>query len=376
MALPKVTKKKTVRLPRRVLTGAAAAPTDSFGKCKEYFHFEVDNKETSNLVKEYIKKEFSKDDAKAILANPEYNFHMFSHWAATIFWLNQGLEWEERYFPYRDKVRAHYENLIEPGKKILKEKVEVVEDKSATVIRLTPQQLLWQKVAKTVMVDIDELEDQWIDGQTTTIDLYQLFKKHDLKPAAVPQVRSTLEGWYNDYFDSYNKKCEQAVEGYSHIKRTEQKRRLDAIKAMLADLDRIVQAGKATRKTRAPKPRTADKQIAQLKYKKEDTELKIVSINPTQIIGAMRLIVINAKYRTVTEYISQRTNGFEIKGTTLVGFDEEKSRTKTMRKPQDFIPICSKTIRQFDKAFTALSTKEVKPTGRINTDCVLVKVDK
>jgi hypothetical protein len=276
---------------------------------------------------------------------------------------------------FKNKIRAHYEALIEPGNEILKSKIADEEEKS-NVIRLTPQQLMARKINETIMADIDELEDAWIEGKKETIDVYALFKKHDLKPMAVPQVRGRIEGWLEEYSGAYNKTDEQLVEGFSHIARPELKRRVKACEDMIADLDRIVQAGKATRKPRVKKAKAADKQIAQLKYQKEDASLKIVSINPITIIGATRLIVINSKYRTVTEYITERREGFEIKGTTLVGFDLEQSRTKTMRKPEEFLPMCHKTIRQFDKAFNALTTKESKPTGRINTDCVLMKVDK
>src|SRR5210317_343048 len=136
--------KKTTRLPRRPKTGLQAAPRDNFDRCKYYFHYEIAAKDVGPLVKEWIKKEFSKEDAKAILANPEYQFTMFSHWAATIFWLNEGLEWEERWYCFRDRVHAHYEKLIEPGKKILKTKKDD-EEKKSNVIRLTPQQLMARK---------------------------------------------------------------------------------------------------------------------------------------------------------------------------------------------------------------------------------------
>lgn len=375
MAMPKPTKKKAPSLPRRKLVGVQAAPKDSFAKCKEYFHYDVDKKDISSVTKAYVKKTFSKTDAEKILANPEYQFYMYTHWAATIFWIEQGLPFDEKFQPYADKVKQHFEALIAPGEQILATKKQEVQ-KDATIIRLTPQQLMARKVSDTILEDLFELEESWINGGKETIDLYALFKKHDLKPFAVPIIRPRIEGWYNDYSDAYNKTCDQAVEGYRHIPKPELKRRMQACEAMLSDLDRIVSAGKAVRKPRVKKPRAADKQISQLKYLKEDTELKIVSINPVTIIGAVRLIVINTKYRTVTEYITSRKEGFEIKGTSLQGWDEAQSRTKTMRKPNEFIPICYKTVRQFGKAFDALTTKESKPTGRINTECVLLKVDK
>lgn len=374
MPLPKA-KKKAPRLPRRPKTGIDAAPRDNFDRCKYYFHYELEPKAVSGLVKAWIKKEFSAEDARDILACPEYKFTMFSHWAATIFWLNEGLEWEERFYGFRDKVRKHYEGYIEIGRKIRAEKKSEQEEKS-NVIRLTPQQLLARKVNETVMGDISDMEDKWIEGEKATIDLFALFRKYELKAMAVQHVRPTIEGWFNEYSGAYNKECEQLVEGYSHVTRAELKRRVKVCKEMLDDLDRIVQVSKATRKPRAKKVITADKQVSNLKYQKEDVNMKIASVNPVTIPGAVRMLVVNTKYRTVTEYITNRTQGFEIKGTTLHGFDEEQSRTKTMRKPEEFLKVCNKTVRQFNKHFEALTTKETKPTGRINSDCVILKVDK
>lgn len=368
-------KKKTVR--RRKLTGIKGAPMDSFVKCKDYFHFEVERKEIVALVKDYVRKDFSKDDAKSILANPEYTLYMFAFHAATIHWMNNGLEFEGKYAEYRDKCRPYFEGLIDRGNQIIEDKKGDPEETKTPVVRLNPKQLMQNKFNATLAVELDDLEEDWISGKKSTIDLYARFKKHDLKPAFVPFARQIVEFWLLEYSDAYDKKCEQAMEAHEHVKRTELKRRIKVCLDMLADLDRIVQAGKAQRKTRAPKPKTADKQIATLKYQKEDRDLKVVSINPATIIGAGRLLVLNTKTRTLTEYVTDRRDGFEIKGTTLQGFDFDKGRTKTLRKPQEFIPIAlKKTVRQFDKLFEALTTKETKPTGRINADCILLRADK
>ena len=370
-------KKKKTTVRRRKLTGIKGAPLDSFVKCKDYFHFEVERRELVSLVKDWVRKEFDKDDAKAILANPEYNLYMFAFHGATIHWLNNGLEFDEKYVEYRDRLRPHFENLIESGNKIIAEKKGDEPESDKKVVRLNPKQLMQNKFNATLAVDLDDLEEQWIDGQETTIDLYEAFNKHGLKPAFVPFATSIVQFWLDEYSDAYNKKCEQAVEAHAHVKRSELKRRIKACEDMMQDLDRIVQAGKAQRKTRAPKPKTADKQIATLKYQKENRDLKVVSINPASIIGAARLLVLNTKTRTLTEYVTDRRDGFEIRGTTLQGFDFERSRTKTLRKPDEFIPIAlKKTVRQFDKLFNELTTKETQPTGRINVDCVLLRADK
>lgn len=371
-ALPKSTRKKKPRLPRRPKTGLAAAPLDNFDKCKYYFHYELDRKDTSAVVKDYIKKEFSKDEAKAILAHPEYKFYMYSHWAATIHWINLGLEFPEGKTAYRDKVRGFYEGMIEEGKKILSEKKE---DEVTNVVRLTPQQLMARKINATIMTDLDQLEDEWIDKKKTDLDVYNQFMKHGLKANAVEPVRKRLEGWLLDYEDAYHKRCEQAVEGYSHVNRAELKRRITCVKNMLSDLDKIKAAVKATRKVRVARPKSADKQIQRLKFLKESKEYKLVSINPAQVPGAMRLFTFNEKTRALTEYVTESAGGLEISGTSIKKFDTEASRSVRLRKPDDMLPlVLKKTPLQIDKEWQKLTTKSTVPNGRINEHTVLLRI--
>jgi len=66
-----------------------------------------------------------------------------------------------------------------------------------------------------------------------------------------------------------------------------------------------------------------------------------------------------------------------VKGTTLIGFDVEKSSTKTLRKPeatiQSLLSAGKVAIRKF---MDELKTLETKPNGRINSDTILLRVIK
>ena len=73
--------------------------------------------------------------------------------------------------------------------------------------------------------------------------------------------------------------------------------------------------------------------------------------------------------------MSGSTSWFSVRGTTLQAVDLENSRKIRLRKPDDFLPIVqSKTIKQIDNAWKKFTTKESKPNGRINDDCILIKV--
>ena len=61
-------------------------------------------------------------------------------------------------------------------------------------------------------------------------------------------------------------------------------------------------------------------------------------------------------------------------GTTIKNFDDE-SRVALLRKPEEILPqILNKTEKQIEKVWDTITTKINKPTGRINSDCILLRV--
>lgn len=376
MALTALAGKKLKRRTSRARakTGLAAAPIEKgFDAVKDYFHMEIDRKDVTSQIKTYIKSNFNKSDARAALACPEYKFVM-TYLGATAFWNNQKLPESEKSLSYTNHLNGKIAEMIKMGKQILLEK-KAEEKVMTNVITLSPQQRLQNKISNTIMQDLLDLEDQWIEGEKTTIDVYALFKKYGLAGSAVLVVRPVIEGWLLDYEDAYHKRCEQAVEGYSHLKRPELNRRIKACQDMLLDLDRVKSAAKATRTTKVSRPKAADKQISKVKYKKEDQEFKLVSINPIQMVGKIRLYAFNTKSRTLTEYVTESPNGFEISGSTIKNIDTGMSRQVKLRKPDEFLPIVlNKTVKQIDTEWKTLTTKSSTPNGRLNADTILLRV--
>jgi hypothetical protein len=375
----KITGRKVKKkLPRaRARTGLAGVPMTSWTACQTYFHMEVDRKDFAKVLKDWVKKNYSKPDAKAILANPEWNFTAFSYIPAAITWIDAGnsfLDMDPKEHGYQNCAKKKMDPLIETGKQILKEKAVADKEKS-NVIVLTPQQKLWRKTNSTIMYDLQDLEDQWIEGEETTLDVYSQFRLHGLTAASIDMPKTQIEGWLLDYSDAYHKRCEQAVEGYSHIARKELKRRIKVCEDMLLDLEKVKASKKATRKSRAPKVKTADKQVAKMQYLKESSEFKLTSILVTSVPGAMRLYTFNVKNKEFIELISSSTNGFEVSGSTIKNVDLEGSRKVKLRKPDEFLPTAlSGTAKQVDNAWSKLTTKTGTPNARINKDTVLLKV--
>ena len=372
-------KKKIVRkIPK---TGLNAVPFDKgFQSTLHYFQYNVEKKQVSDIIKTYIKNNYNASDKRNILANSEWRFSAYSHYGCVAYWINTKQEPHCKSYSkaileeYFGSFKKYIDSLIKPGIQLLEEK-KLKEKEKENIIVLSPQQRLQKKIGETIIQDLLELEDQWIEGKETSINVYQQFKLYGLSGSATLPVQTMVEGWLLDYEDAYYKRCEQAVEGYSHLKKSELNRRINECHSILNDLSKIKLATRAQRKVSVKKPKSADKQVAKLKYKKEDSEFKIVSINPIQIIGCVMLYTFNTKYKVLTQYVTRAGNGFEISGSTIKNFSKEDSRSIKLRKPDEFLPIVmSKSQTQIDKEWNTLTTKTTKPNGRLNAETILLRV--
>ena len=270
-----------------------------------------------------------------------------------------------------ERFKTRIEEKLELGKQILKEKAS----KPKKVV-ISPAERLKRKFYETVYEDWDILVvDKWMDGEfDIKFPVFDLYRSHNLKGAAINMLREIVQFEYDVVYDAYNKKCEQAVEAYSHIKRSDQKKMLKTMDNIFAELQRLTMSASATRKPRAMKRKTSDKQVENLKYLKDSQEAQLTSINPVLIPDKEVLYVYNVKQRNLFVYKADEGKGFEVRGSTLYNWTADESKVLKLRKPDDILPlIISQTVKQNDKTIKSLSTKVSVPTGRINKDCILLK---
>jgi hypothetical protein len=151
---------------------------------------------------------------------------------------------------------------------------------------------------------------------------------------------------------------------------------LNLMDVIFADLEKLKTSFKAVKIPRAKKPKSTDLQVAKLQYLQEHIESKVTSINPVLIPTKEMLWVYNTKQKVLTQYVTTSTKGFEISGSTIKNFDDNLSKTSRLRKPQDVLPeVLKLTPKQMDKrVWDKLTTKISVPNGRINKDCVLLRV--
>ena len=168
---------------------------------------------------------------------------------------------------------------------------------------------------------------------------------------------------------------EQLKEGYSHLSRKQVKNLIAFYQEIMAACTMLAQEAKVNRAPRAKKSVPKEKIVAKLKFMKTNEPLKLVSINPADIIGASELWIFNTKTRKLGKYVAAEFNDLGVKGTSITGFDETKSICKTLRKPEEklkeFKAAGKIALRKFLDDINATDTKM---NGRINEEIILLKV--
>ena len=168
---------------------------------------------------------------------------------------------------------------------------------------------------------------------------------------------------------------EQLREGYKHRSRKQIKNFIAFLQEIESACNMLMQEAKVNKKPRKVKAVSKDKVVSKLKYKKTDEPLKLVSINPADIIGSKELWVYNTKTRKLGKYVAADFHDLGVKGTTITGFSESSSVCKTLRKPEEklkeFKSAGKVALRKFLDDINATDTRM---NGRINEETILLKV--
>ena len=168
---------------------------------------------------------------------------------------------------------------------------------------------------------------------------------------------------------------EQLKEGYSHRSKKQIKNFIQFLTEVKNACEMLAQEAKVNRAPRAKKAVPAEKIVGKMKYLKTNEPLKLVSINPADILGAKELWIFNIKTRKLGRYIASEFSDLGVKGTTITGFDEFKSIQKTIRKPEEKLKEFKAAGKvQLRKFLDDINATDTKMNGRINEDTILLKV--
>jgi hypothetical protein len=208
-------------------------------------------------------------------------------------------------------------------------------------------------------------------------DLY-----NDLKLKQIPKPYCTdIEQWVTkkikEYVSVYDSTDTDTKEGYSNLGKRKLMSLVKTLQQFEEDLQKYSDFKKANRKIRQKKVKPPSVQVAKMKYKKEDTEARVTSIHPSEMVGATQVWVYNSKYKKLAVYRTESSLGIQVKGSTLQNYDPEMCEQKVVRRPEAFLPVVlSATKVKLRKIMEDLTTKGSDVNGRINEECIILRAIK
>jgi hypothetical protein len=227
---------------------------------------------------------------------------------------------------------------------------------------------------------IEELEllvDKILTGEKIDWKPEDFIDVHKVKP----MQSAIIADWFERQMGDINliisgKADEQLKEGYSFFKKPILRRYQEWLTSVVAAFREVKKAAPTIRRVKRRK--SPIDRVKKMKWRKEDTELGIVSIHPSRIIGASKVILFNTKSRDVTILEAETVDGLDVDGTTIKGVDPKTCKTKKVRKPKEFLSSVKGDvgIRAFKNAFDALKTDEKEATGRTNDETIILIVYK
>ena len=242
--------------------------------------------------------------------------------------------------------------------------------------------------AVNMTADIEEAVESWITDADSfdpkAIKVLNLLKGKDAKAAharvikdmyapALAELEELAAGKpeNEELHDAY----EQLQEAYSHRSKKQIRSLISFYKEVESACVMLAEEAKINKKPRTVKAVPKDKLVLKLKFLKIFEPLKLVSINPTEIISAKELWVYNTKNRKLGKYVADEMTGpLTVKGSSIVGFDEHKSIQKTIRKPEEklkeFKSASKIALRKF---LDDINSTDTKLNGRLNEETVLLK---
>lgn len=348
-------------------------PDDKFDshlrKSFHYYNYYYTQKELKKYVIDWMRqsKKYSAADIKAFDRSGDKRIPITV--CSLVMSVRAGMTLRPRHIEYMTSAIAEAIQRAEP------EEVEVVgAEVKPEAYKPTIQERLAEKTSET----IGELEGQLdfvVQGIKRAFKPYDFLVNNKVPTNQLGKFEEVFLKHKTELEAAQAKKDRQLTEAYGHYKATDFKKMLAWLDDMLTAIDQYRGVKKATKKARVKKAPSREKLVAKLKYARELKELKLVSINPAEIIGAAELWIYNAKTRKLGKYVAAAHNQLTVKGTSIENFDTDRSVCKTIRKPEEKLKEFMKAGKvQLRKFLEEIKATEVRMNGRINSDTVLLRV--
>jgi hypothetical protein len=245
------------------------------------------------------------------------------------------------------------------------------EKKDDNVVRLSVQDHMANKVSEF----IGEIE-AIIDSGAIDFSMYSSLQSNNFPASLSTRVADYYRPIQQEIADAIAKKDPQLVEAYSTFTKPQMKAKLAMYTGIVDDCDKHSGNLRKARKPRKKKAVSPAKKLKVFQYQKEDTSLKISSVNPESVLGAQELWTYNTKSKVLSVFRARGPAGLEVNRTAIGGYDADTSMSKKIGRKTDEIlkSVTSSGKVALRKLFDTINTDQLKFVDRLNSSTILLKV--
>ena len=246
--------------------------TEALANAYNWYNYWQDSAKAKDYTINYLKEiEFSKEKIAAVKRIPENQFINSIGWNARILTLGGSLP-----DGYQDRMMLKLEKLISSDEPVsADDEIEAETEKVVSV-----QDRTKEKISNYIALLETELDNNYKD-RDYTFNMYEWLSKNEIKPLVARAIADYFIPTYNELIDVLGDGDADLKEGYDHLDKADKIKTLKFLQGIVDDAETFAaNVKKATRKPRTPKPKSAEKLAAKVKYKESDDKYKIKSVRP------------------------------------------------------------------------------------------------
>lgn len=325
------------------------------GKAFNWYNYMKDANDARQYVKTYLTNQGKVELSRQMNDVPDIWFSTTAGWTARL--ITNGYTLPDGYV-YRLDARINDMLIRIPVKEketVVRNIVDFKEEKNKKILESFDDNVEARDL-KFVMYD-------WLHKNTVTITAAQL-------------IKDTYQAWYVELQEVNESKDSQLTEAYRCYSKSQIRVMVKWFESVFLDIDKYCNNVKKARKPRQVKQKKVDpkKLLKDFKYCKEFN--KIASVNPEKILTSSEIWLFDTTYNKLTVLRVARDQRFSIKGTTIYGFDEEKSMSKSIgRKVDEILKIVTANQKSNLKVtMDGIKATASKATGRCSEKTLIIRM--
>lgn len=338
-----------------------------------YSHF-YGNAEAKEFLIRYLES-IKSDKVKLVRKVPDSRMIPTAGWMARAALRGLALDTRQTEFLNNavDKLVLHAKSIKEESE---------ASDMPTQANRANVQEVMRERASEAAG-EVDHMFDQFLtDGCPKNVDVEKkIVEELESRKILTQHVPALMKRWQRilaEYNEVLTTKDEQLKEGYTAYSKSQMKAQIAFAEQVIAALNGYVSLKQATKKVRVRKPVPVEKIVARLKhakaFKDASQKLDLTGLSPAKLHGASEAWVYDVKRRKMHHYVAD-TYGktLAVKGNTLLGFDKNESKIKTLRKPAEQIKELVGSKPAARKYFDQIKAVAVTPKGRFSKDMIILR---